>query len=74
MSRHPVVPEGEALRKAVRWLGERGEHSLAVIEAACRQFDLSPADEAFLLRHFLQQDARKKRPGMEKETAGTRCG
>jgi len=60
MSRHPAVPEGEALRKAVRWLGERGEHSLAAIEDACRRFDLSPADESFLLRHFLRKKRKKK--------------
>jgi len=56
VKKHPALPEGEELRKAVRWLGERGEHTLKAIEDACRQFDLSPADEAFLMRHFLQKE------------------
>lgn len=60
MKRNPVLPEGEDLRKAVRWLGERGEHTLKAIEAACRQFDLSPADESFLLRYFLQSEDEKR--------------
>jgi len=54
--RHPAVPEGEDLRKAIRWIGEHGEHTLKAIEEACQQFDLTPADEEFLMRHFLQQD------------------
>ncbi len=60
MRQHPLMPEGENLRKAVRWLGERKAHSLHMVEEACRRFDLSPADEAFLLRHFLQQGPRKR--------------
>ncbi len=48
-----LMPEGERLRKAVRWLAEKPERTVATIEAACREFDLSPAEEDFLLRHFL---------------------
>jgi hypothetical protein len=58
MTKHVILPEGEELRRAVQWIGEHGEHSLAAIEEACRRFDLSPADEEFLIRHFVQQ-----RPG-----------
>ncbi len=60
MSKHPVIPEGELLRKAVHWLGERAGHSLADIEEACRQFDLSPTDEEFLMRHFLQKETKRE--------------
>jgi hypothetical protein len=45
-------PRGEALRDAVRWLGQQGPVTLASIEAAARRFDLSPADEEFLLAEF----------------------
>jgi len=47
-----VQPRGENLRRAVRWLAEQGEVSSRTIEEAARRFDLSPADEAFLLRRF----------------------
>jgi len=53
MGKKGLLPEGEQLRRAVAWLAERHDLSLAAIEEACRQFDLSPADEEFLLRHFL---------------------
>lgn len=55
MQRGSILPEGEPLRRAVRWLAEQDEKSLALIEEACRRFDLSPADEDFLIRHFLPQ-------------------
>lgn len=51
-----IKPQGEALREAVRWLAYEGCYDLATIEEACRQFDLSPADEEFMLRHFLHAD------------------
>ncbi len=47
-----ILPEGEGLRRAVRWLSEQKDHSAATIQEAARRFDLSPADEEFLLRHF----------------------
>lgn len=47
-----IVPKGEALRQAIRWLGEHGDHSVLAIEEAARRFDLSPAEEAFMLAHF----------------------
>lgn len=50
----PVVPSGEGLRRAVRWIGEVGRHDLCVIDEACRRFDLSPLDEEFLL-HYLRE-------------------
>ena len=47
-----VVPKGEDLRRAVRWLAERGVRSAEAIAEASRLFDLSPLDEEFLLRHL----------------------
>jgi len=47
-----LQPQGDNLRRAVRWLAEQGEVSSRTIEEAARRFDLSPADEEFLLRHF----------------------
>lgn len=54
--KHGIMPEGEALRNAVRWLAHDGDYSLAAIEVAARRFDLSPAEEDFLIRHFLHAD------------------
>jgi hypothetical protein len=48
----PIVPEGDALRRAVAWLAEHGTWTPSLIEQTCRRFDLSPADEEFLLREF----------------------
>jgi len=50
MSTPPLVPHGEALRRALAWLAEHGGWTAARIEEACQRFDLSPADEEFLLR------------------------
>lgn len=36
----------------MRWISEQGTFSLQVVNEACLRFDLSPADAAFLLRHF----------------------
>jgi hypothetical protein len=47
-----ILPKGESLRRAVRWLSEQEEKGLAAIEEACRRFNLSPKDEEFLIRNF----------------------
>ena len=48
-----ILPEKENLRRAVRWISEQGTFSVKVVdEASLLRFDLSPADAAFLLRHF----------------------
>jgi len=46
-----LLPTGEALRRAIRWLSDQGRHDAAAIEEAARRFDLTPADEEFLLRY-----------------------
>ncbi|HEY5791343.1 MAG TPA: hypothetical protein VIX81_11995 [Gammaproteobacteria bacterium] len=47
-----LLPHGEGLRRALRWIGEHGDHSTAALEEAARRFDLTPLEEAFLLQHF----------------------
>lgn len=47
-----LLPEGEALRRAVAWLAEQPERSLALIEEASQRFDLSPLEAAVLFRYF----------------------
>ena len=61
MADQPVVPKGEALRRAIAWLVEQGAWSLDLVEQACRRFDLSPAEEEFLIRELHQfRGASKK--------------
>jgi len=48
-----VQPEGEDLRKAVKWISDErkynpGEKTSALIENACLKFDLSPMDAEYL--------------------------
>lgn len=52
-----VLPPGDALRKAVRWIGERRKEEpdipvFRLIDEAGRRFDLSPLDSEFLVRNF----------------------
>jgi hypothetical protein len=57
----PVVPKGEALRRAVAWLAEQGSWTPDAIDQASQRFDLSPTEEEFLLhesRKFHQQQIR----------------
>lgn len=52
MSRESLIPHGESLRRAVRWLDEQPHRDVATIEEAARRFDLTPAEEQFLLENF----------------------
>lgn len=59
-----IMPEGEQLRKAVRWISEERQEkkdaNLAkLIDDACVKFDLSPTDSEFLLRFFSAKDQGK---------------
>ena len=54
MTADGLLPKGEDLRRAVRWIGEHGDHSPRAVEEAARRFDLSPLDEDFLLRYFAE--------------------
>ncbi len=44
-----VVPRGQGIRRAIRWMSDECRHDLSAVEEACRRFDLSPAEEEFLL-------------------------
>lgn len=59
-----ILPEGEQLRKAVRWISEerqeRKDTNLAkLINEACIRFDLSPSDAEFLTRFFSEKGQEK---------------
>jgi len=55
-----IMPEGESLRRALRWLDDRVkdepklERAKLVSEAAVR-FDLSPVEEEFLLTNWVRR-------------------
>jgi hypothetical protein len=54
-----VQPEGEDLRKAVKWISEERKYnpeakSTKLIEEACLKFDLSPMAAEYLL-NFLKE-------------------
>jgi hypothetical protein len=55
----PLLPKGEALRRAITWLAEQGSWTPELIDQASQRFDLSPIDEEFLLqecRRLRKQD------------------
>ena len=52
-----IMPEGDDLRKAIRWVSEQrdGEQAAALpdlVDQASLKFDLSPKDANFLLNFF----------------------
>jgi hypothetical protein len=56
-----IQPNGEDLRKAVKWVSEErqfnpGKELKTLVEEACMKFDLSPKDADFLLRQLLDQE------------------
>lgn len=55
-----IMPEGDDLRKAVKWLSDEKQLSPEkkmsdLIDEACLKFDLSPLDAEFLSRAVRQQ-------------------
>ena len=55
-----VQPEGENLRKAVKWISEErkygtGKKIIALIEEASLKFDLSAMDAEYLTNFFRQK-------------------
>lgn len=55
----PIMPEGEALRKAVKWIsaeldGNPGKHAQQLVNEAVTRFDLSPKDAEFLISFYKQ--------------------
>jgi len=55
MSVESLTAHGHRLREAVRWLDRQMDDGPAVVDEACRRFDLSPADEAFLQRMWRER-------------------
>jgi hypothetical protein len=54
-----ILPHGESLKRALRWLDERARdepHSrrAALVSEAATRFDLTPAEEEFLLRAWVR--------------------
>ena len=74
MRTRPLIPSGEGLRRAVRFIGEHGDHSPRAVEEAARRFDLSPLDEAFLLRYRDAQIARNRRIAHRSTAPSRRAG
>ena len=59
-----ILPEGENLRNAVKWIAEErlsapGKNLATLIDDASRRFDLSPGDSEFLCR-FVMEEQKKK--------------
>lgn len=57
-----IIPEGEDLRKAVKWVSEERKFNPEkkvgkLIEEAGLKFDLSPKDADFLMRCIEENDA-----------------
>jgi hypothetical protein len=51
-----VMPQGENLRRAVRWLSEHAPVTAESVNEAGVRFDLSPNEEEFLLQEFLHKN------------------
>ena len=57
----PLTPEGENLRKAVKWISEEQKYSPEthkdsdIINQAAIKFNLSPAETDFLYRFLKEQ-------------------
>ncbi len=57
-----IMPEGEDLRKAVKWVSEERKFNPEknignIIQEACLKFDLSPLDADFLDRFIKEENA-----------------
>ena len=55
-----IQPEGEGLRKAVKWISDERKYGaektlLKLIEKASLKFDLSPVDEEYLINFFKKE-------------------
>ena len=59
---HDILPEGEDLRRAVRWVSAAfqdnpGRPVLPLVQEAIFKFDLSPKDAEFLIGFFCRRKA-----------------
>ncbi len=57
-----IMPEGENLRKAIKWISAMREEQkqpvplAKLVEEASLKFDLSPVDQEFLFNFFRKKD------------------
>jgi hypothetical protein len=56
-----IQPQGEDLRKAVKWIAETmqtgsGKPVMKLIEEASLKFDLTPNDQEFLIRTYTKKE------------------
>lgn len=59
------LPEGELIRRAVRWISEQRESNLqsslaGLIDEAGKRFNLSPRESEFLLLFFTTEPKQDK--------------
>lgn len=59
-----ILPEGENLRKAIKWIAEERlstpeKNLAALINDASKRFDLSPGDSDFLCRFVMEEQQKK---------------
>ena len=57
-----IQPEGEDLRKAVKWISDERKYGaektlLKLIEEASLKFDLSPMDAEYLINFFRKEES-----------------
>jgi hypothetical protein len=62
MTMTTIMPEGEDMRRAIKWISGRREEApelplCKLIEEAGFQFDLSPLDQEFLAGFFQKRKA-----------------
>jgi len=57
-----LIPHGERLRRAIRWLSDHAPSTQRAIEEASVRFDLSPQEEQFLLDYFRVKPDRESPP------------
>jgi hypothetical protein len=56
-----IQPEGEYLRKAVKWISDERQYGadktlIKLIEEASLKFNLSPLDQEYLINFFRKSD------------------
>jgi hypothetical protein len=61
---HDILPEGEDLRRAVKWISGNLQEGAAksihkLVQEATFKFDLSPKDAEFLMNFFSQRKEEK---------------
>jgi hypothetical protein len=59
-----ILPEGEQLRRAVKWISDErvdnpGVSLSTLIGQACLKFDLPPKDAEFLMHFFTKKESEK---------------